>query len=508
MQCDTSHLNVMATFEGLPNEIVETIVGYLDLQSIGHLRQTSRTLAAKATQDRFKSFFKSKHVEITRPSLEAFVRATRPGHLGCLLQNLTLVGIVNNTIMLAKLAAKAKEIKDQRDEEDEDDEEDDKTNKGEKDDEESAESIARELAILVERQQDFDDMHEAGTDVDLLREAFNNFQASGKSEISSVSLAIEIYREDPETRVQPGDFKAGSWKMIWQCAAETYRTALLSFGASGLHINDLNVYERIQRCSLAGNKIYTLDFTEAGLADVLGSLRSLSMSLSDKIIELSTTDIGDTGDPSDSVDWEAAEDTRPVEDVQDEVDRQSNYEGLAILLQQCPRLESLTLHHFQLDTQPMMPEINFHRYIYMDHIAERAHVPHLKALSLRGILVNAKALLSFVKQAPAMGAISLQHVSLRQGTFREFFDYCTSDGTQLERLCFDDLRDFGLVDFEEPGVPRSDPMFIPCGNTLERSGAGVRKPIRYRYPEEGHPIGNPFGATWRSDIRKEYGPVQ
>lgn len=498
----------MATLEGLPNEIVETVVGYLDLQSIGSLRHTSRTLAAKATQDRFKSFFKSKHVDITRPSLQAFVEAMRPGHLGCLLQNLTLVGIVNNTIMLAKLAAKAKEIEDERDEESEDGEGDDEDEEGKEDNEESVESLARELAILVQRQEDFDDMHEAGTDVELLRQAFTNLKANGNSEISSVSLAIEIYREDPVKRVQPGDFKAGSWKMIWQCAAETYRTALLSWGASGPHINQLQVYEGIQRCSLAGNEIDTLDFTEAGLVDALSSLRSLSMSLSDKIVELTATDIGDTGDPSDSVDWEAAEETRPVEEVQDEVDRQSNYKGLTILLQQCPRLESLTLHHFKLDTQPMMPEINFHRYLYMEHIAEKAHLPRLKALTLRGILINAKALLSFVKQAPALSTISLQHVGLRQATFRDFFDYCTSDRTQLERLYFDDLHDAGLVLFEEPGGPEPTLGNIPCGNTLDRSGAEVRKPIRYRYPQADYLlIGNPFLATWRSDIRKEYGPI-
>lgn len=470
----------MATFEGLPNEIVETVVGYMDLQSIGNLRQTSRTLAAKATQDRFKSFFKSKHVDITRPSLEAFAEATRANRLGCLLQNLTLVGIVNNTKKLAKKSRNPRG--DQR-------------------------KRAQDLAILVERQRDFDDMHEDGIDVELLGEAFHNMKASGKSEILSVSLAVEVYREDAETRLQPA--KGGSWKMIWQCAVDTYRTALLSLGASGLHTNKLNVYEGIQRCSLAGNEINTLDFTEPGLADVLSSLRSLSMSLSDKIVELSATDIGDTGDPSDSVDWEAAEETRPVAEVQDEVDHESDYEGLVVLLQQCPRLESLALHHFALDTQPMMPEINFRRYLYMERIAERAHVPHLKELSLRGISVTAKALLSFVKHAPTLKAISLQHTSLRRAAFREFFDYCTSDRTQLERLYFDDLlHSEGLVLFEEPGAPEPVLGNIPCGNTLDRSGAEVRKPIRYRYPAEDHVmIGNPFMATWRSDIRKEYGPI-
>lgn len=466
----------MATLEGLPNEIVETIVTYLDLESIRNLRQTSHTLSAKATQDRFKSFFYSKRVDITRPSLEAFVEATSAGRLGYLLQNLTLVGIVNNTKWLA---AKAKQ--------------------GEH------EAFAQDFAILQERQEDFDEMHEAGIDVELLTQAFANLKASGKRQISSLFLAVEIYRENAETRLQP--VNGGSWKMIWQSAVDTYRTALSSLSASGLHMNQLNVFEGLQRCSIAANEI---DLPEVpGLADILASLGSLSISLSDTIVEECPTDIGDTGDGADSIDWEAADEVKPLEEIQDEVDRPSNYRGLATFLQYCPKLEELVLHQYKLDLQTRMPEIRFRRERYMQHIAETVHLSRLRNLTLRGLETTAEVLLSFLRRATALQEISLQHVRLCQGTFREFFDYCTSDDNEIERLYFDDLFESsdGMIFFEGFGVPKFMPMNRPCSNTLERSGRSeIKRPISYCHAE-GLPIGTPSLAQWRQECKMEYGSV-
>jgi hypothetical protein len=79
-----------------PSEIIEAIVVLLDLVDIRSLRQSCRSLAVKSTQDRFKSYYHSKRVEITPHALRAFVDATQPGRLGCLVQELILVGLTND----------------------------------------------------------------------------------------------------------------------------------------------------------------------------------------------------------------------------------------------------------------------------------------------------------------------------------------------------------------------------------------------------------------------------
>jgi hypothetical protein len=61
--------------EDCPNEIIEAIVVLLDLDDIRSFRQSCRSLAAKTTQNRFKSYYHSKRVDITLHALGAFVDA-------------------------------------------------------------------------------------------------------------------------------------------------------------------------------------------------------------------------------------------------------------------------------------------------------------------------------------------------------------------------------------------------------------------------------------------------
>ena len=85
------------SLENCPNEVIESIVVLLVLGDICSLRQSSRTLSSKTTQNHFKSYFLSKHVDITESALRTFVDVTQPGWLGCLIQHLVLVGVVNNS---------------------------------------------------------------------------------------------------------------------------------------------------------------------------------------------------------------------------------------------------------------------------------------------------------------------------------------------------------------------------------------------------------------------------
>jgi hypothetical protein len=88
------------SLEDCPNEVIESIVVLLAITDICSLRQSSRTLATKTTQEHFKSYFRTKHVDITGSALQGLVDITQPGWLGCLIQHLVLVGVVNNTKML------------------------------------------------------------------------------------------------------------------------------------------------------------------------------------------------------------------------------------------------------------------------------------------------------------------------------------------------------------------------------------------------------------------------
>ena len=89
----------MATspIESLPPEIFEIINALLSLQDLCNVRLVSRSMASKATQDKFGSFVRSLSVELTRPALETLAALTAEGRIGCFVEDLTLTGVVYNT---------------------------------------------------------------------------------------------------------------------------------------------------------------------------------------------------------------------------------------------------------------------------------------------------------------------------------------------------------------------------------------------------------------------------
>lgn len=90
----------ISLLENLPNEIFEAINVFLDLRDLNNVRRSSRAMALKATQNHFGSFLRCRSVETTRPALEAMADLTTSGRIGCFVEEITLVGVVYNTVGL------------------------------------------------------------------------------------------------------------------------------------------------------------------------------------------------------------------------------------------------------------------------------------------------------------------------------------------------------------------------------------------------------------------------
>jgi hypothetical protein len=183
------------SLEDLPNEVIDIIVALSDLEDICSLRLCSRSLATKATQIHFKSYFLSRHVDITDTSLREFVHLTQPGWLECLIQDLVLVGVVNDTRQLEA------ELREGSGSEEADD------------DREWMAKAQQDLDILKQRQIEFQQMHVSGTDVSLISEAFRTIAANGRTwRLLSLSLEMVVYFVDAEKRIRPP--VRGGWELI------------------------------------------------------------------------------------------------------------------------------------------------------------------------------------------------------------------------------------------------------------------------------------------------------
>lgn len=414
---------MVASLESCSPEIIEIIVSFLNVTDAGNLRLTNRSLRLKATQGHFKSFFRSKRVRITGPELKDLTILTQNGWLGCEIRDLILVGVVNNTMRL-DAAVRANPDDPQR----------------------------QDLEILLERQRDYEQFRDSKQIVRLLKESFSNIAAnSSAGKLRSLSLEATVYRRDA-THELPPRF-GGSWRLIWQITAETFQIVLSALRGSNLAIGNLDVFNgsQLQRCSIASNALCGLDYRAAELSTVLGYLSSLSISLSEQIIDLTPQEAQSSGDSADEIGWSDDEEW-DIEEILARGHEQDNFTGLSKLIQGCQYLKVLEIHHYRVNSL----SLDSHHHRIFQSVAEMGSLPPLEGCTLRGVFLREVDLLAFVKQlSMSLRRLSLQTVRMASGTFRSIFDYLASDVPSLESLYFDELligRD--LVHFTDAGEPR------------------------------------------------------
>ncbi|KAI1159293.1 hypothetical protein F5B18DRAFT_35237 [Nemania serpens] len=468
--------------ESCPAEIVESIVKRLDVTDAGSLRLTSRHLHSKATRGHFRSYFRSKHVEVTSARLESFKVLTQRGSLGCEIRDLTLVGVMNNTKRI-EAAVKAHPDDPSR----------------------------RNLKILQERRKLHQQSLDSGQLLCHLSDAFKNIAAySATGKLRSLSLEVTVYRTDAQRELPPAS--GGSWRLIWQSAAETFRIVFSALEESKLRIDSLNIFNgsHLHRCSIASNEISNMNYSGPGLSETLRSVSSLSISVSERILDITPQDAQASGDSADEIDWSDDEDM-DMERYMADADDENNFTGLAGLIRACKTLKSLHIHQYGVNGRRLDPHVPIpNERLFQRSIAALDVFPPLEECSLSGVFIRESDLLAFLKTiSSSLRRFSMKTVTMTAGSFRAAFDYIASDIPNLEYLEFDELmiaRD--LVHFTGIGEPRFHTWDgAQGGNTLRREGKGVKQPVPYHLPTGAPlPVSSPGRQIWLQDQQRQYGP--
>lgn len=466
--------------ESCPAEIVDSIAKCLSVTDAGCLRLVSRCLHSTATQAHFRSHFHSKRVKVSSAHLEELKVATQRGSLGCEIRDLALVGVVHNTKRLeANVRRRPKD----------------------------AESL-RHLEILQERRREYEEARDSGSIVRLLSDVFKNIAANAAAgKLHSLSLAVTVYRQDADRELLPVD--GGSWRLIWQSAAETFRIVFAALRESQLQLDELNLYDgsQLQRCSLAVDEFSSVDHLDPKLSRTLGSVRSLSISVSDRILDLAREEqvSGDSADEISHYSTDPDEDLE-LEELITKAHDPNNSIGLASLIGACRNLPSLSIHQYALDN----------RQVYSKCVMERGvaryltRLPPIEECSLSGVYLCESDMLAFLEKTSAsLRALSMQTVYMTGGSaFQACFDYiASSQSPNLEYLYLHDLllmgRQIHFTDVGETRVPVVDPH---GGNTLKRDGKEeVRRPILYSLQSSVSLLSNTGRLRWLQDQRREYG---
>jgi hypothetical protein len=324
----------------------------------------------------------------------------------------------------------------------------------------------------------------SGTDISLLSEAFRNIAANNKAgKLLSLSLEVIVYRQDAEQRLHP--LSGGSWKFIWQSAADTFHTTMHALAATSLPIERLNIFndQRLQRCSQVCNELSSIAFKDKGLATSLAALKSLSVSLSDRVIFTSRLDAERSHDPAEELDDDLFHERRDMEDMRAEMTAEVNFIGIAKLLQVSSQLEEFEMHEYRF-CKALNPNRERQLERLLQRAAEMDTLPRLKLIEPHGLWVREQDLLAFVRRT-SICKLFLDNIYMSSGTFRSLFDYCTSDAARLEKFYFRGLfeaANHGMLYFDGPGRSMYKPTFSvgagPIdGDILERTGAEVKRPI-------------------------------
>ncbi|KAL2820344.1 hypothetical protein BJX63DRAFT_444613 [Aspergillus granulosus] len=480
--------------ESCPPEIIGCIARLLDLADVGSLRLTSRYLRSKATQGQFRSCFRSKRVKITGPELENLAIVTQRGWLGCEINDLTLVGVVNNTERLEEAVwANPDDPK--------------KT----------------DIEALQQRRRDYEHRLESGELVHILDKVFKNIAAnSSTGKLSSLSLELIVYLSNAKDELAP--LAGGPWRPIWQMAAETHRLIFSALKDSNLEIDSLKIFNRagLHRCSIAGNELSSIDYAAEGLIIPLRSLESLSISVSERILDVTLDDLLD-----DDSEYEVTseDEDQAREEATMKANDERNFTGLAGLIQACRNLKHLDIHHCRANLG--YPFANIQNERLFQRIAALDILPQLEDCGLRGVSLTEDDLLAFLRRLSSyLRRFEMETVTMTSGTFGSIFELLTatiitpSAGADvadaahfpnLQYLYLDTLRvGRDLVFFTGVGKPRYPTHnWEPAhgGNTLSRQGKeDSKRPIPYHVPTNSGPVGSPFYQQWLQDQRRKYGP--
>jgi hypothetical protein len=448
--------------ERCPEPIVECIVQLLDLDDIRNLRITCKSLALKSSQYHFRTFFRSKHVNVTVDALRTFAEGIDAGGLRCLIQYLYLVGI-------------------------------------------NKECEGRKPG----RQSDWQKEETQRTqEVNLLSQAFNGLAKYSKNgSLRLLTLRVAIVRNGEETTLpaESGPL-VPLQKSVWLCTMRTFDTVVSALAASNLRIDGLNIFSEldIQPPSLAYYQINTIDWNDSAFAKSLATLRSLSISLSTRVSEFrralqeNKEDVGRSS-------------MKDVAEVQAEAGDENDFVGLSRLLRLCNQLENLEVDYLRIPMGYSALVGHFYYETILQRTVELDTLPILKRCKFSGISAKETDLLGFI-QRTRVRELSLEKSILCKGTFRSIFDYCISRAASMTKLQFDTLYEISyerphrekMIFFAGGGKSRIGFPSASATEWLDQEGESVRTSITY-YTSPLTPIDNPWNPEWRRFRRAEDG---
>lgn len=442
-----------ASLQSLSNELFEQVVQRLDLHDIRNVRLANRSTALRAAQNTYRSFFRHKHVDLRRGTLQSFVNATSQNGVGCLVEHLSLIVIVydpNNLQLSIESGRPRRRPGSSR-----------KVERAYTTQELGA--IRQDLALLERRREEDEAFREAGADVILLCEALSNIAASKKGPLKTLSLCIKVHRGDtvkPTARPPPSPWRS---KQTFKAAMNTHCLAMESLRSSQLKVQALDIFfkrpEQLE-CSVPCDVLSNTDLTRLG--SCLSTLEVFSVSITDPMVD--ETKYPDCSLEGEEHDASVARNspTFLALSTHGRISRERNYAAISSMLQLCPRLQELRVVAYPLDCSEHA-EIarlqNLKRKRHMYHLARAPPLSQLRKFAVAGLNMHDADLLSFLQtHVSSLREVELVDIGITESSFRSIVEYITGRETaRLTKIRLENIREGNNLihyhcDWEEEGV--------------------------------------------------------
>ncbi|KAI9772589.1 MAG: hypothetical protein M1839_002441 [Geoglossum umbratile] len=387
--------DMSVTLIALPQELLDEIAGFLDATGICSLRLACRALRGR-TSRRFRSFFADRRTDLSPTSLQTLYNISASEEFGSVFQNLTIVAVVNETTRLSTVVQTGKMV--------------------------DVGPFGRDWHARFERealassQAKLEVIEKMQLDISALIAIFRKAK-----KLRTVSLDIIVYED---TVRQSPPIRPRSWGLVSQEASRIYQLALAAIARSHLAVEYINIFASTMGWGICTHHIYRHmpHLRTDDLGEALVGLRRLSLGMTTRFPVARRRNDPRMRDPN-------------------------NFLGPAQLLSLCPALEELHLHLYRLHGEPRP-----HYEAVMAHISTSVQLPKLRKCTLSGLDSSEESLDRFLRSCTRLESLELRRITLKSGSFRPIFKYCSSDAPALKELKLHMLWEDRLVEFDEGPV--------------------------------------------------------
>jgi hypothetical protein len=385
---NTQHevLDLLVGLESLPAELIIEVCGSLENSDIRALRLTSRALSRKATSPTFKKRFRTGRVLLDEQGLTSFRAMTKDDGLGCLVDSLTIVGV----IVAPKHRLSVFDIKARR--------------------------IAKlENARLEEKALECRQFESSAIAESLLKECFENISRSGRGQRMRITITNAVFDVQHATSsYQKVAYDDRALSSVDIAGAFAFTTTMSVLQKSSLDVATLCISDPVPPSAFSG--INWGEEVQAGIKQI----GQLYLCL--------TTNVADSGGPKTTNKTQQGGKTvlalpdRRLTDIED-------HAGLTHFLSIPSDLYSLTINYVKEDVRPSARPGISQSGLMMSSILKGESLSRVRTCSVENFEIHWEELLKF------LALCSLRHLHLSGVNLIHVPDHEPDAGQGLLEYC-------------------------------------------------------------------------